>query len=118
MKKNKNILLLLGLLAITLGLASSCKRGETAAHGPVMKISVYSDGRLLVDGASATLDSLKPSLQQLASKQGVVWYYREASAANPPQIAMDVMQAIGEAKLPVRLSTEADFKDVTKAEAE
>lgn len=118
MKIIQNFFSLLALLAITLGLFCSCKRAESPTHGPVMKISVFADGRLQVDGTSATIDSLKPALQKLSGEGGVVWYYREAGPGEPPAIVTEVMQAIGDARLPVRLSTDADFKDVTKAESE
>lgn len=45
---------------------------------PVLKVAVFADGRLTVDGTAATIQSLQASLCTLSEKQGVVWYYREA----------------------------------------
>jgi hypothetical protein len=93
---------------------ASCKRhrqNAMSSSGPVVKIAVFADGRLTVDGAAATIESLRASLKNTAETHGIVWYYREASQQEPPPIAMQVMQAIVEARLPVRLSTQADYSD-------
>lgn len=78
---------------------------------PVLKVAVFSDGHLTVDGAAATLETLQQSLRDLSKHHGVVWYYREVAQQEPPPIAMKVMQAVADAKLPVRLSSHADYSD-------
>jgi biopolymer transport protein ExbD len=79
--------------------------------GPILKISVMADGRISVDGSTTTIDSLRDSLKQLAEQKGVVWYYREASQSKAPQEATEVIQAVIENRLPVRLSSRPDFSD-------
>jgi hypothetical protein len=81
------------------------------ASAPVIKIAVYADGRVTADGSPTTIDSLKESFKKLAKENGVVWYYREAAHGEPPPQAMQVMQALVEARLPIRLSTRPDYSD-------
>jgi hypothetical protein len=78
---------------------------------PVLKVAVFADGRLTVDGTKATVLSLQSSLRTLSEKHGVVWYYREVSQQEPPSIAMEVIKAVVEARLPIRLSSRPDYSD-------
>ena len=80
-------------------------------NAPVLKIAVMSDGRITVDGAAATIDSLRNSLKRLAEQKGVVWYYREAGHAVAPLESTAVIQAIIENRLPLRLSSRPDYSD-------
>jgi hypothetical protein len=78
---------------------------------PILKIAVMTDGSITVDGSPATTESLRASLKQLAQQKGVVWYYREAGqSAGSPQSA-EVMQAVIENRLPIRLSSRPDYSD-------
>jgi hypothetical protein len=79
------------------------------ATPPVLKIALMSDGRITVDGAPSTLDSLQVSLKRLAEQKGVVWYYREAGQA-PPE-ASAIIKAVIENRLPIRLSSRPDYSD-------
>jgi uncharacterized protein YegJ (DUF2314 family) len=47
----------------------------------------------------------------VSEKHGGVCYYREAGQQEPPAIAMDVLKAIVEAGLPMRLSSRPDYSD-------
>ncbi len=78
---------------------------------PVLKVAVMADGRLTVDGSQATLESLRESLKQLGMRNGEVWYYREAACGEPPPQAMQVVQAVIENRLPIKLSTRSDYSD-------
>jgi hypothetical protein len=78
---------------------------------PVVKIAVFADGRITVDGTAATLDAVRTSLKQLAGNDGEVWYYRETGEQEPPPQAMAVIQAIVEHQLPITLSTKPDYSD-------
>lgn len=82
-----------------------------SSDAPVLKVAVFADGRLTVDGAASTIQSLRESLRSLSEKHGVVWYYREAGQQEPPPIATEVIQAVIGAKLPVRLSSRPDYSD-------
>jgi hypothetical protein len=104
---------LLCIVVLVLGFAA-CKRHRhdaMSSNGPVVKIAVLADGRLTVDGSAATVESLRASLKHTTETHGIVWYYREAGQQEPPPIAMQVMQAIVEARLPVRLSSRPDYSD-------
>lgn len=80
-------------------------------NSPVLKIAVMADGRITVDGSPSTIDSLRASLQTLAKQQGVVWYYREPGQAKAPPESSQVMQAVIENRLPIKLSSRPDFSD-------
>lgn len=80
-------------------------------NSPILKVAVLADGRITVDGLAATIESLRVSLKRLAEQKGVVWYYRESSQAEPPPQAMQVMQAVVENRLPLRLSSRPDYSD-------
>jgi hypothetical protein len=100
--------------AVVLLAFAACNRERQEAmssSGPILKIAVFADGRLSVDGSAATVESLRASLKHLAEAHGTVWYYREAGQQEPPAVAMRVMQSIAEARLPVRLSSRPDYSD-------
>jgi biopolymer transport protein ExbD len=86
-------------------------QSPVASDAPVIKVSVFADGRITADGSPATVDSLRESFKKLAEQKGAVWYYREAGQAEPPPQAMQVMQAVVEAGLPIRLSSRPDYSD-------
>src|SRR5262249_39043967 len=102
-----------GLLSFLLG---GCGEQPTAQNpvspdAPVLKVAVFADGRLTVDGTASTIETLRESLRSLSEKHGVVWYYREAGQQEPPPIAMDVFKAVLDARLPIRLSSRPDYSD-------
>ena len=80
-------------------------------NGPVLKIAVFSDGRLTVDGVPSSIQSLRESLRKTSEQHGVVWYYREAGQEDPPRIATDVIDEVIAARVPIRLSSKPDYSD-------
>jgi hypothetical protein len=85
--------------------------GDDPPDAPVVKVAVFADGRLTVDGKPSTVDGLRESLRSLSDKHGAVWYYREGGQQEPPPIAMEVMKTVAEARLPIRLSSRPDYSD-------
>jgi hypothetical protein len=83
---------------------------------PVLKVAVSADGRLTVDGTASTVQALRESLESLSEKHGVVLYYCDVSRKEPPAIAKDVLMAIIDARLPVRLSSRPDYSDAVGLE--
>ena len=57
------------------------------------------------------MESLRESLKKLSQQKGVVWYYREAGMSEPPPEAKQVIQAVIDARLPIRLSSRPDYSD-------
>ena len=84
---------------------------SVSPNAPILKIAVMADGRITVDGSPATIDSLRVSLKRLAEQKGIVWYYREAGEAKAPPESAEVIQAVIENRLPIRLSSRPDFSD-------
>jgi hypothetical protein len=102
----------MGLLFLLGGCSKqSSPQIPVSAGAPVLKVAVYADGRLTVDGMASTVQTLRESLRSLSEKHGVVWYYREAGQQEPPPIATEVMQAVIDARLPIRLSSRPDYSD-------
>lgn len=78
---------------------------------PVMKIAVKADGRITIDGISVTMNEVRASLKTLSEQKGVVWYCREAGASDGPQQASEVIQAVVQNRLPIRLSSKPYYSD-------
>lgn len=73
------------------------------------------DGRLAVDGEPAMIESLRSSLGRLAKRKGAIRYYREEGEAEAPIEAVEVMKAMIEHRLPIRLSSRPDYSDAIGA---
>lgn len=93
--------------ALTLGLLAPA--GVGAQGRPFAKVSVTSAGAVRYDGRAVSLPELRRELASLAKAKGEVWYHRENPAAEPPPEALAVIDAIMQARLPVRFATKPDF---------
>jgi hypothetical protein len=93
-------------------LTCTCTFQLMAESPKVLRIAVAASGQITADGAPTTVEALAPILSDLARAKGVVWYFREAPRAEPHPNALKVLSAIIEHKLPVRLSSKADYSDV------
>jgi biopolymer transport protein ExbD len=94
------------VLVVALLLAGACRMPEKQPKlpkGPVAKVHVQADGVILLNGQQVTLEDLKKKFAELKSQDGVVWYSRANAQGEPPSSAMEVMRAIVDARLPVRL---------------
>jgi hypothetical protein len=80
----------------------------------VTRIRVSRDGEIWCDDVRTSLADLGPRLAQLRADQGVVWYYREEAGDNPAPEAMAVVRMVVEQRLPISMSTRADFGDVVQ----
>ncbi|HKV05274.1 MAG TPA: hypothetical protein VJO53_09235 [Candidatus Acidoferrales bacterium] len=78
---------------------------------PIIKIAVFADGHFTVDGALSSIPSLRESLRELGRQGGAVWYYRESGQQDPPAVAMQVLNELMAARLPIRLSSKPDYSD-------
>lgn len=78
---------------------------------PVMKISVFQSGKILLDGKESSMAQLEESLNQLKRKGGAVWYFREAGQQPAPPVAMQVVKMVVVKGLPITLSSKPDFSD-------
>ncbi len=76
-----------------------------------LKVSVLSNGSILLDGAPVALSNLKAALEQADKTNGRVLYYRENAGADPPSQSQEVMDLVIANKLPISLSTKPDFSD-------
>lgn len=76
--------------------------------GEIAKVKVDRAGRIYFNGRIVTLEHLKRELSRLHKVNGAVWYHRENPHQDPPPEALAVLQAIIDARLPVKL-LEKDF---------
>ncbi|HET9708052.1 MAG TPA: hypothetical protein VFP39_07095 [Gemmatimonadales bacterium] len=82
----------------------------------VTRIRVSRAGEIWCDDVRTSLADLGPRLAQLRAAQGVVWYYREEAGDDPAPEAMAVVRMVVEQRLPISMSTRADFGDVVQAD--
>ena len=76
------------------------------------KVAVMANGTVWFNGAAVTLDELKVKLAELKRQQGAVWYYRQASAGEPPDVAIEAVKLVIDNRLPISMSTRPDYSDV------
>ena len=67
-------------------------------------------GAILLDGQTADLEQVGAALEKVKEIGGQVWYYRESAGAQAA-VAAAVIQRVVQLKLPVSLSSKADFSD-------
>jgi hypothetical protein len=80
-------------------------------RNPVLRISVLTSGKVLLDGKESNLPEVKKTLGRARSEKAVVWYYRESGKGEPPQQAMEVIKLVIENNLPISMSSKPDFSD-------
>jgi hypothetical protein len=76
--------------------------------GEIAKVKVDRAGRIYLNGRITSLESLKREFSRLRKVDGAVWYHRENRGQEPPPETLAVLQAIIDARLPVKL-LEKDF---------
>jgi hypothetical protein len=81
----------------------------------VVKVALYRDGRVEIDGAPAEAEQIAAKMKSAAaSKKSVVYYREDAAAGLSPQQkgAMPaILGAVAENLLPIRFSLNPDFSD-------
>jgi hypothetical protein len=78
---------------------------------PVLRISAFASGRVLLNGNEGTLPDVKEALEKAKSEKAVVWYYREDGKGEPSPQAMEVIKLVIENNLPISMSSKPDFSD-------
>ena len=86
------------------------RRIVTRKKKAVLKVAVFADSRLTVNGKVSTIGGLLRSLYARRKSIGTIWYYREPSRqANP--IASDVLLTLSLSGLPIQFAGKPDFSD-------
>jgi hypothetical protein len=99
-------------LALSLILPFRSRTAEnTSPDNPVARISVLASGKILLDGKEATVSEARRALERTKAKRGTVWYYREHGKGEAPPEAIELFKLMVENKLPISLSSKADFSD-------
>ncbi len=78
----------------------------------MLKVAVFVDGKTTADGEPVDLDVLARKMEIAKKVNATVLYYREASDKEPHPNAIKVMELVVQNKLPISLSTKADYSDV------
>jgi hypothetical protein len=69
----------------------------------VAKVHVDAAGGIFLNGKAATLEDLRREFARVRTANGSVWYSRANPAGDPPPNALEVLQVVMDAKVPVRL---------------
>jgi hypothetical protein len=99
---------------------------EYIAAGPrltngllVVKLSVFQDGRVLLDGKEASLADVDVAVGRCRASTGVVWWYNEphTDAESRPRILDDIGKLIVE-RCDFRISGQTNFSDLVAEQRE
>jgi hypothetical protein len=86
----------------------------------IAKVKIDRGGKIFLNDVPVSLEELKRNFSSLREAKGEVWYYRENPEADPsPEswvTAKSVIEAVAEAKLPIKLSSRPDFSDAVDSE--
>jgi hypothetical protein len=99
----KPLCLFIALAMITGASCAHKSKSGFSDSAKVSRIKVASDGRIFLNGVPATLEEVKNNFAQLKGNKGTVRYYRENPQDDPPAQALNVLHAIADARLPIRL---------------
>jgi hypothetical protein len=88
---------------------SPASQADEAAPMKVVRVKALQPGTIIVDGKPTTLADLVARLAELRASNGAVFYYREGAETTEGQF--EVFRAIVEARVPISLSSKADFSD-------
>jgi hypothetical protein len=106
------IMLILGLFTqITVSCSNQNNLDLPKDNSGILKISVFKSGEIQANGAIVNLTTLEGLINNIASNNGSIWYYRESAQTTPPPQAMEVMKLIVKYKCPVSMSSKPDFSD-------
>ena len=81
----------------------------------ILKIAVFPDGRLAVDGSPSSIQSLRESLRKIGQEHGAVWHYRESGQEEAPAVETEVINEVIAARVPICLSSKSDYSDSVPA---
>jgi hypothetical protein len=110
----KFLLLPLFLLAFSLPVLSACsKKGgagvEAAQAAGASRLVLSEDGDLSLDDESVTMDALPAKIGEVKARGGSIWYHRAGPRDQRPPEAMQVLNILVEAQVPVQLYEDAEF---------
>jgi biopolymer transport protein ExbD len=83
----------------------------TKSMKPKAEVKVLMDGSLFLDGQPSTLAMIDQRFAELAKSKGELWYYREAAQAEPPAVAIKIIDLAIKYQLPITMSSKPDFSD-------
>ena len=118
-----NLMKMVAVVGISIGAGVTGCRGDTdqvpappssaapSPSPPSAKIWIAKDGTIEMNGKPATLDVVGAQLGDLAQRQGVVLYGRDAPEEEPHPNGIKVLELVVESRLPIRMSTRRDFSD-------
>jgi hypothetical protein len=110
----KLLLLPLVLLAFSLPVLSGCsKKGgagaEAAKAAGASRLVLSEDGEVRFEDEALTLDELPAKVGEVKARGGSIWYHRAGPRDQRPPEAMQVLNILVEAQVPVQLYEDAEF---------
>lgn len=77
----------------------------------IAKVRVSHAGEVEMNGVRLNHEEFRSALEKLKDRGGAVWYYRERSSEPASEEVLKVVRIVGEAGVPVRMSSRPDFSD-------
>jgi hypothetical protein len=110
----KFLLLPLLLLAFSLPVLTGCsKKGDAGAEAAqaagASRLVLSEDGELSLDDEALTMDALPAKIGEVKARGGSIWYHRAGPRDQRPPEAMQVLNILVEAQVPVQLYEDAEF---------
>ena len=110
----KFLLLPVLLLAFSVPVLSGCsKKGgegaEAAQAAGATRLVLQEDGALRLDDQPVTMDELPAKVDEVKARGGSIWYHRAGPRDQRPPEAMQVLNILVSAQVPVQLYEDSEF---------
>lgn len=100
-------------LAIPTGIVGCSKKGgegaEAAKAAGASRLVLAEDGDLTLDDESVTMEELPAKVGEVKARGGSIWYHRAGPRDQRPPEAMQVLNILVSAQVPVQLYEDAAF---------
>jgi hypothetical protein len=96
----------IGALAACTFLLTACSPASmpaSKAHQVQLTVYIAEDGVILIDGKPAGIEELKKRLVLVKQNDGAVAYSRSNPSSKPPPNAMEALQTIMDANVPIQM---------------
>lgn len=91
--------------------STAASPGSPAADSPTARVWIAKDGTIELNGRPVELGAVGAAFAELAKRNGVVLYGRDAPEQEPHPNGMKVIELVAQNRLPIRMSTKRDFSD-------
>jgi len=82
---------------------------ETARAAGATSLVLLENGELMLDGEPVTMDELPQKIGEVKARNGNIWYHRAGPRGQRPPEAMQVLNILVSAQVPVQLYEDIEF---------